>query len=645
MSNLLNRFASQRFLSIRWKLVLPLAVVILIVLILSPVTSQLVTGRIEQEADRRLGESAASVQGLFENSEYLASSGASLVSTQPEILRAFQQNQLDKDAILKLKESLRLQELSLYSADFKSGDPAMFYGGPIVSRRLQVSEDTTRIREGLLQTALKDGQPASGVAIAPQGSQIIGVAPVHSEDGSRVVGAVLASFYMDDTFIAGLSKIIGADIGIVRNNKVIVSSIDAGSNYEHMINDGSLEKIGSLNETITYKNGQQYRLHAQPLMISGNTQGYVLVAQPVEELFAVSGNIQAILLGFSLIFALTTLWFWIAALLTFSRPLTQLSEALSHMSEGKLNQSVDTSSYFLFKDEITLLGEHFNRMTADLNELYSSLEERVRQRTEELAEARDQAVAANKSKSEFISTVSHELKIPMTSIKGYSDLMIAGATGPLTEKQSEFLNTIRSNVSRMATLVSDLTDISRIESGHLRMEPSAVNTKDAIEDTVKLSKNQIEQKKQTLSIEVPADLPKVWCDKNRLSQIVTNLVSNANKYSPEGSAISVQAVRSTHACNGGAPQDVVQIKVQDNGFGMTPEDQEKLFSKFFRSADEEVRAAPGTGLGMSITKNLIELQGGCIWFESEYRKGTTFYFTMPVYHPENSENEKPPAAA
>jgi signal transduction histidine kinase len=633
MSNL-NRFASQKYLSIRWKLVLPLGIVILIVLILSQFTSQLVTGRIEQEADRRLGESAASVAGLFENSEYLATSGASLVSTQPEVLQAFYQGQPYEEAILELKESLRLQELSLYRADFKPGNPAMFYGGPVVSRRLQISEDTIRIRETLLETALKDGKSASGIAIAPQGSQIIGVAPVRSQDGSQIVGAVLASFYMDDVFIGGISKIIGAGIGIVKNNKVIVSSIDAGSDYERMINDGTLERLGTFSETITYKDGQQYRLHAEPLIISGNPQGYVLVAQPIEELFAVSRSIQAILIGLSVIFALATLWFWIAALLTFTRPLMQLTEAITRVREGKLDQSVDTS-YLVFKDEITLLSEHFNRMTADLNEVYSSLEERVRQRTEELAEARDQAVAANKSKSEFISTVSHELKTPMTSIRGYSDLMIAGATGPMTDKQMDFMQTIRSNVSRMAILVSDLTDISRIESGNLRIEPSAVNAKDLIEDIIKLSKNQLEQKKQTLRLDIQDDLPKVWGDKNRLSQIMNNLVSNANKYTQEGGIIYIQAMRKMHACNGQGEQDMIEIKVQDNGFGMNPEDQEKLFSKFFRSADEQIRAAPGTGLGLSITKNLVELQNGCMWFESEYRKGTTFHFTVPVHKQEN----------
>ncbi len=636
MMSSLDRFASNRYLSIRWKLVLPLALVILILVVLSPLVSGLITGRIEQEADRRLGESANSVQGLFENSQYLATSGAALVSTQPEIVRAFEnQGEPYQDAILKLKDSLRLQELSLYATSFKPGDTALFYGGPQVTRRLQVSEDTTRTRDGLLLKALEDGIPASAIVIAPQGSQIIGVSPVHSQDGAKIVGAVLASFYMDDAFIKNISNIIGADIAIVKDNKVIVSSISKDSNYEHMVVDGSLAASGTISETITYKDGQQDRLLARPLLVSGRSQGYVLVAQPIAELLAVSQSIQTILLVFSFVFALTTLWFWIAALLAFTRPLSLLTEAITRIREGTLNQTVDTR-YLVFKDEITVLSEHFNRMTTDLHDVYSSLEDRVRQRTEELAEARDQAVAANKSKTEFVSIVSHELKIPMTSIKGYSDLMIAGAIGPISDKQMEFLKTIRNNVSRMAILVSDLTDISRIESGNLRLEPTMVDAKSIIEDVLKLATNQIEQKSQRLIVEIPDDLPRVWYDKNRLSQIMTNLVSNANKYTQDAGIITIQAERTTHPCNGQDAQDVIRVKVKDNGFGMAPEDQEKLFSKFFRSPDDQVRAAPGTGLGLSITKNLIELQNGCIWFESEFRKGTAFYFTIPVIgKPEN----------
>jgi signal transduction histidine kinase len=209
----------------------------------------------------------------------------------------------------------------------------------------------------------------------------------------------------------------------------------------------------------------------------------------------------------------------------------------------------------------------------------------------------------------------------MTSIKGYSDLMLAGATGALNENQSNFLTTIRNNVNRMATLVSDLADISRIESGNIRIEPRSVPVWDVVDEVVNITRNQMEQKKQTVAIEIHENLPKAYCDRNRLAQILTNLISNANKYTPEGGKVHVQAYHI---------DGMIEIQVADNGLGMTPEDQQNLFSKFFRSADEKIREAPGTGLGLSITKNLIELQGGKIWFESKFREGTTFYFTLPI---------------
>jgi signal transduction histidine kinase len=328
-----------------------------------------------------------------------------------------------------------------------------------------------------------------------------------------------------------------------------------------------------------------------------------------------------LLLAVTVVFGLTTLWFWVTTFRTLTRSLTQLTQAITKMGQDDLNQKVDTS-YLLFKDEITVLSENFNAMAENLSGLYSNLEEKVEQRTHELQEARDDAVAANRSKSEFVSIVSHELKLPMTSIKGYSDLMLSGATGQLNENQTSFLTTIRNNVNRMATLVSDLGDISRIESGNLRLEAREVPVWDVIDEVVTLTRTQVTQKNQTVTVDIPQELPKAWCDRNRLAQILTNLISNANKYTQEGGAIIVHATRDG---------SMIQIKIEDNGLGMTPEDQQKLFSKFFRSADDKVREAPGTGLGLSITKNLIELQGGKVWFESEYRKGTSFYFTVPIH--------------
>ncbi len=621
MSDALRKLLKEKYLNIQAKLVFPLAItILLLVVVLSPLTNRLINSRIEQEADRRLGEIADSVGALIENSEVLARNNAALLAEQPDVVTAFNDLETATASLNERKAALNLQELSLYKADFKPGDQAYFYGGPTVARRLQVSEDALRIRDELILGAINNRVSDSSVAIVPQGSQIIGVAPVFASSGRELLGVVVATFYMDQAYIDGISQIINTDAAIVKDNAVVVSTIDPNAGFESLINQGFLKSAETPSVNVTYGDNQEYRLLGHPLVISGAQQGSVLVAQPIENLFAVSRNIQVILLTVTGVFGLTALWFWIAAFLAFTRPLAQLTLATTNMSQGDLDQRVPTT-YLLFKDEITVLSENFNSMAKSLKDLLTSLEERVAQRTQELAEARDDAVAANKSKTEFISVVSHELKLPMTSIKGYSDLMLSGATGQLNENQNNFLNTIRNNVNRMATLVSDLADISRIESGNLRLEPREVPVWDVIDEVVTLTRTQVTQKNQTVTVDIPNELPKTWCDRNRLAQILTNLVSNANKYTQEGGAIIVHATRE---------DDMIQIKVADNGLGMTPEDQEKLFSKFFRSADDKVREAPGTGLGLSITKNLIELQGGKIWFESEFRKGTSFFFTVPV---------------
>jgi len=237
---------------------------------------------------------------------------------------------------------------------------------------------------------------------------------------------------------------------------------------------------------------------------------------------------------------------------------------------------------------------------------------------------------ANDAKSEFVSFVAHELKNPMTSIKGYTELLAAGAVGPINEMQTNFLHTIRSNVERMSTLVSDLNDNSKIEAGRLRLDYKAVDLSEVVDEVFRSTNRQIEDKKQEIQLQVQKSLPPVWADSTRVSQVLVNLVSNAHKYTQESGTIIVGAEMSSNQWDPEGAAQVVHIWVKDNGIGITQEDQQKIFSKFFRSDDQKAREAPGTGLGLNITKSLVEMQGGKIWFNSEFRKGTTFHFTVPV---------------
>lgn len=237
---------------------------------------------------------------------------------------------------------------------------------------------------------------------------------------------------------------------------------------------------------------------------------------------------------------------------------------------------------------------------------------------------------ANLAKSDFVSFVAHELKNPMTSIKGYTELLAGGAVGQINEMQTNFLQTIKSNVERMSTLVSDLNDNSKIEAGRLRLEYKATHAADLVDEVIRTLKRQIEDRKQTLEVVIPQNLPPMWADRTRVGQVLTNLLSNAYKYTPEGGNLQVGVEETAnHWDADGAPR-VIHLWVKDNGIGLSVEDQQKMFQKFFRSDDPKAREAPGTGLGLNITKSLVEMQGGYIWFESEYRAGTTFHFTIPV---------------
>jgi signal transduction histidine kinase len=238
--------------------------------------------------------------------------------------------------------------------------------------------------------------------------------------------------------------------------------------------------------------------------------------------------------------------------------------------------------------------------------------------------------AANLAKSDFVSFVAHELKNPMTSIKGYTELLAAGAVGAINENQANFLQTIRSNVERMSTLVSDLNDNSKIEAGRLRLEFKAVDVPEVIDEVIRSTHRQIEEKKQSVEVRLSHKLPPVWADRTRLGQVLTNLLSNAHKYTPEEGHIVIGAEESDNQWDPQGAARVIHIWVQDNGIGISLEDQRKIFNKFFRSEDQKAREAPGTGLGLNITKSLVEMQGGRIWFESVFREGTTFHFTIPV---------------
>ncbi len=223
-------------------------------------------------------------------------------------------------------------------------------------------------------------------------------------------------------------------------------------------------------------------------------------------------------------------------------------------------------------------------------------------------------------KDDFVSIVSHELRTPLTSVKGYLDLVLMGAAGSISKQQQSFLQIAKSNAERLQVLVSDLLDISRIESGKLELDVKVVSLPKVVDQVAKGLRKEFQDRGLSLTVDVPTDLPEVFGDPDRISQVLMNLLSNAYKYTTEGGAtVAARLVKGA-----------LQVDVSDTGVGISTGDQQKLFTPFFRAEDRVVRQETGTGLGLSITKSLIELHGGQIWVQSEPGAGSTFRFTLPL---------------
>jgi len=264
------------------------------------------------------------------------------------------------------------------------------------------------------------------------------------------------------------------------------------------------------------------------------------------------------------------------------------------------------------------------RAYRQLEHLAQSLEQRVQHRTQLLLEANRRLQELDKLKSDFVSTVSHELRTPMTSIKGYVDNILDGLTGVLTERQSYYLNRVKSNVERLTRMINELLDLSRIEAGKVELSLGNVRTREFVSEVVEGFQGMAQQKGLTLRTHQPDELPVIRCDRDKLHQVLTNLIQNAIKFTPTGGEVRVESQM--------LGDGYLQIGVIDTGCGIPPHELDKVFEQFYRgesgSPDD-----PRWGLGLAIARSLVKLHGGQIWVESTPGQGSRFYFTVQIAPP------------
>jgi signal transduction histidine kinase len=307
----------------------------------------------------------------------------------------------------------------------------------------------------------------------------------------------------------------------------------------------------------------------------------------------------ALLVGAGLIAGLTGAALLFTGLIaSMRRPLEDLVEASGRLAGGDLDARVKVGGL----SETATLGSAFNEMAEEL---------------QRRAGERDQL---ERMKDEFVLTASHELRSPLTSVQGFAELLLLERE-KLSPGQAETVEVILDNTRHLVRLLNDLLDLARSDAGRLTIRPEPTDAANLIEDAVRTMRAQLDARRQDLRLEVEADLPQVEADRDRIRQVLVNLLTNANEYCPEGAGIEVKARRADAE---------VEIDVIDDGPGIPEQQLEHIFERFSRGDAGETQRVGGTGLGLAISKSLIELHGGTIAADSAPGTGSTFRIRLPA---------------
>ncbi len=281
-----------------------------------------------------------------------------------------------------------------------------------------------------------------------------------------------------------------------------------------------------------------------------------------------------------------------------TRPIKKLAEGAQALGNGNLDTQIDVKR----NDEIGILANEFNSMAVKLKEL------------DELKDA-------------FVSSVSHELRSPLAAISGYVELLTMKPFNQLVpEKATKALNIIQESTTRLTHFINDVLDVAKIKAGKMDMHMVSFDVHATAESVFSLFRPLFDKKRIKAVLEIDPQIPLIAADIEKIRQVVTNLLSNAYKFTPDGGSITLSAI---NAVNG---NDCITIFVKDSGIGIPKKHQGLIFGRFQQvpGAKDKIQGPKGTGLGLVIVKGIVEAHGGKIWFESEDGQGTTFYFTLPV---------------
>jgi len=298
------------------------------------------------------------------------------------------------------------------------------------------------------------------------------------------------------------------------------------------------------------------------------------------------------------------------------------------------NRQEQLTGLLIVLRDITSRKEMRNQMENSTQQLNLQNEELRKQseilsaQQKELMEKSKELEIVNQTKSEFLANMSHEIRTPLNAVIGFAELMLDGLTGEINEEQRQNLNDIYSSGQHLLNLVNDVLDLSKVEAGKMEIVIEHLNVPNIIDNTVKMVKPIIDENKLSLEIDIEEGLPQIDADRNRFRQILYNLLSNAAKFTKANGNIQIKAVKAGDYC---------QVSVIDSGIGIKKEDFSRIFDSFTQGDTLPGREIKGTGLGLRLSRQLVELMGGKLWFGSTWKRGSEFHFTLPFVQTTSSQ--------
>jgi signal transduction histidine kinase len=481
---------------------------------------------------------------------------------------------------------------------------------------------------------------------------LIIAAPIYDHNDGSLRGVLAASLDIDL-----LSNLV-AEREIGENGEVLLINqarqIMADEEVDEIFEEFDVETIDAAIEQggTGFALGREEEFDGEALFaytpVEGIKSNWEIVAWlPVAELDAFSNELagRVALIGLLAIGVAAALVFPLTS--SIINPLERLTSSASQFSAGRYDVQLP-DRLLNTGNEIGQLGRAFaemsstvNKRDAELRDLNRDLESRVEARTTELNVANKElqvALArvkeAARVKSEFLANISHELRTPLNAIIGFSDMMLAGMTGPMNDKQTHKLQRLRENGGRLLTLINDLLDLTRIEAGRMDIIHKPFNAHRLIERIGSQMDVLAQQKQLDFAVSVDPHMPEVLMgDEKRLEQVIVNLLSNAFKFTPQGSVALMVTVNPA--------KSQWHISVEDTGIGIPPHARDLIFEEFRQIDGSYTRSYKGTGLGLAITHNLVRMMDGKIELKSELEVGSTFTVVLPLILPERAPQPAP----